>query len=277
MTSTESASTHGPVASSSRLVGLAYLSAAFDAEGASYSDLLSRLAIRVLGDDPSGMTATSIAARLGSALGMAIPTGQVDRSLRQHEARKTVALREGVYHYVGKATSRVAIDRASLERKYAGLCGSLVSFAARESAEPWSAADAQATLGALLERHAPELGAGEKLAPRTDEIPLADRARQVVAAQWANHLQQFDDQLWGYLTDLLKGRVLASALVDTRRAGYESKFRDTAVFLDTPEASEHSAITVQPNEMQFALASRLRHVRERNCASSSRPSTRSAK
>lgn len=219
----------------SRLVGLAFIGALFDAEDKSYGDLLGSIVIRELADHVGGATAPELSSGISVRLGMEVPSATVASALSRKSVSNVVEQHGSTYHYTGKALPKVAVDRAAIVRQEANLVANLQEFAFGSFDEQWSVADATSALNTIIDRHAPALSQARPVPATTGDIPVVDRARAVIAAAWINLVLEKDPTRAEFLFTLVKGRVIGAALVDSRRGEYQHRFRKTTVYLDTPE------------------------------------------
>lgn len=276
------------------LTTLAVINATWQHQGRTYLDNFVPFVVEVMREDAcKAWSENEIRDRLAGVFGLLIPA-KVAGSLLRRAAQRGDARRDHNLFTLtnqGSATDRARIGAAQAEcrRQQKHLADSLTSFANERFGFQWNPDEAEGVLAEYIELHAVPLLASSTRGTSADS-PQGPVGEEYIVGIFVAEVISKDPVLFGYLDQMVKGSMLASALYLSVESDIDRKFSQTTLFLDTPillkalgfEGPEAEAATVQVIHMavrQEARVACFEHVLKetRNVLDGARASLASAK
>ncbi|MCW5951401.1 MAG: hypothetical protein KIT69_04010, partial [Propionibacteriaceae bacterium] len=175
---------------------------------------------------------------LALTFGLLIPTRVVGSLLRRAANRGLASRRQNRFSLTSAgqqidAAQTFGTLQAECRRQQRSLADALVDMAAQRFNLSWSAEDAEEALAAFIEGHAVPLLAA---ATRGSGYEPTDgqAGRDYVVSVFVADVVKRDPARFGYLDQMVKGSMLASALYLEVQADVDRKFANTTLYLDTP-------------------------------------------
>lgn len=219
---------------SRHLEALALLNALWEVDQLTYHDLLVPFVVAALAESRSEVSSAALVAPLESRFGMTLPVEVIERALARAVGEGHATRVGDDYKAAGTILTEFEERRDEVDRNLANLADDLCAFATLTHGQPWDAERASRAITSLVERHAVTFHAGRVVELDTGQIPIVS-GDTVVAAGWATEKLKSDPPRAQALRQLIQGRALRAAVFDSRRSGFDQRFRNTKIFLDAPE------------------------------------------
>lgn len=227
------------VNSDETLASLAFINVTWQASRASYLDNFVPLALESLRSGTGPLSPGEIREDVRSRFGLDFPLNVVrsliDRGVKKRQIVRTprsqaVELASGI----AERLPDIAAQQSDCRRQQNHLVKALVTFAKERFEISWADESAEEALIEYIDQHALPLLASSVRGTSNleDEGPLEGRG-YVVAAFIAGIFDS-DPVVFGYLDQMIKGSMLASALYVESTGQVSRKFKKTTLYLDTP-------------------------------------------
>ncbi|MCA9626605.1 MAG: hypothetical protein KC766_03010 [Myxococcales bacterium] len=224
--------------STTTLASLALLKANIETEGRDVLDMVAPL-VEFAGSK-RGLTEGFSTADLKKAtvdeLGLVLPERAIDLILRRMQRRGLASRESGRYSVTSWAIDTVAIEDAQAEllRRSSDVVEHLRTFVGERHQIPWSSEDARSALDSYIDAYSIDCIRAHAAA---SPVPVQGRSpsnAQFLVSSYANALSETDSARFGLLVDIVKGRMLANAVLGEDLVDQKQSFKGTTLFLDTP-------------------------------------------
>jgi len=221
--------------STATLTSLAMLKVNID-QGGDYLDYLRPFVLHVLVDRrPDPVTSAAVREHVMTDFGLDIPERTLQLVLKRLSRKYPLTKKAGVYRITGELPDPgIAAKKAEADRHIQAVITDLVEFS-KESAKPLSdpGEAVQALCSFLAEFDIPCL----KAYLQGTAIPSVGHRRNsdvVLVSQYVLHLQRTDPKRFNSFQVLVKGHMLANALLCPDLINAPQTYKDVVFYLDTP-------------------------------------------
>ena len=220
------------------LASLALLKANLDADGSDIIDMIVPL-VAFAGSSANlrtGFTTTDLKSSVLSELGLVLPERAVDLVLRRLQ-------RQGVATKVARrySVSTWPIDhhdveerRSQLIRRACDILENLRAFVKQRYKVDWSSEQTRDALDSYLDTYSIDCIKAHAAASPVPVHGRSPRNSHFLVSSYAHTVSTSDSQRFGLLMDVVKGRMLANAVLGEDLVDQKQNFAGTSMFLDAP-------------------------------------------
>ena len=217
------------------LTSLAILKVNID-QGHDYLDYIRPFVLQILVDQNLDViTSNSISQYLSEQFGLEVPIRTVDIVLRRISRSLPIKRKSGVYRKIGELPDpQIASKQAKAERQIDAVLNGLYQFSQDTSAPLANSGEAVAPICAFLSEFAITCLRAQL---RGTAIPNVDRARRsdiVLVGNYVHHVRESDPERFDGFLILVRGHMLANALVCPDLINCPKSYRNVSFYLDTP-------------------------------------------
>lgn len=221
----------------STLVSLAVLKVNWDHEQKSYLDLFVPFvaeAIRTL--SPEVVQTADLQAAVEQRFGLAIPEFALKSILERVRKAGYVVRRHRTYRPAHEALEKLGFEdrRTQLDERYTGIVSAVCDYAEQEHGLVWSEGDASSALLNYLRGHDLSLTVAARSGSTIPTVGKSPRNSDFVLSSFAADQQSSQPEQFALLETVVQGNMLANALFLPNPQDVQRKFRNTAVYLDSP-------------------------------------------
>jgi hypothetical protein len=216
------------------LTSLAMLKVNTD-EGRDYFDYLLPFVRFVLGrsrPDPVSDTGTQLLLR--EEFGLALPVHAVAFVLQRLAKRGSLKRQDGVFHITDKFEMGDISQKRVLARQQQGaVVKNLMKYAKEQHGIVWSEIDASDAIVSYLSRFSVEC---LKTFTQGSALPelLKDEVKDFIVSSFVKSIHDYSPELFNAFVGLVKGHMLANALLCRDLDALQKQFSGVVFFLDTP-------------------------------------------
>jgi len=173
---------------------------------------------------------------IAKTFGFDIPQGALQTILRRAAKHGYVEPIESIYRRNDEALAGLNLSRSRSEvlRKYEALLERLIGFCKRRFEVEWSAEEADAAFLAYLEEDSSAILAAAVLSQEVPRPTGNVRAAHYLVGSFVGELDRSDPEGFDFLETIVKGSMLAGALLFPDLGQVERRFERVEVYFDTP-------------------------------------------
>lgn len=224
--------------STTTLASLALLKANIEIEGRDVLDMIAPL-VEFVGSK-AGLTGSFSSADLQKAtvqeLGLVLPERAVDLILRRLQRRGLATRESGLYSVGEWPVDPGAIDdaRSDLLRRSGDITEDLRSFVGEQHDVSWSSEEARDALDGYVNAYSIDCIRAHAAASPVPVHGKSPNNAKYLVSSYVNALSEGDSRRFDLLVDVVKGRMLANAVLGEDLVDQRQSFKGTILFLDTP-------------------------------------------
>lgn len=172
---------------------------------------------------------------LRKEFGLSIPQHACGFVLQRLAKRRILQREHGVYHIVGKLKDyRVDERRVKARREQQVVVNNLIQHASRTLGLTWTQQEADAAILQYLSRFSVECMQAFTQGTALPEIQSISDVNAFIVSSFVKHANDFEPELFEGVVSLVKGHMLANALLCSDLQSLEKKFEKLTFYLDTP-------------------------------------------
>ncbi len=243
--------------STKTLASLALLKANLETEGHDVLDMIAPLVTFV--GSKSGLktnfSSSDLREAVLSELGLALPERAIDLLLHRLQRRGLARREAGRYSVDAWAADTAAVEeaQAGFVRAYADITENLRSFVEERFQNHWDGEEARNALDEYLDDYCIDFIRAYSAASPVPTHGKSPKNAQYLVSSYVTRLSEIDSRRFGLLVDVVKGRMLANAILGEDLVDQKQTFKGTTLFLDTPLVLRVSGLSGPPAE-QLAMA-----------------------
>ncbi len=204
--------------------------------GQDYFDYLVPFVTYVLRKEkPDKVTDVQTQGFLRKEFGLAIPQHACGFVLRRLAKRRVLQREHGVYRVVGELKDyKVEERRSAARREQQAVVNNLVEHATEKHGLTWTAQEADAAILQYLSRFSVECMKAFTQGTALPEIEKVSDVNCFVVSAFVKNAHDYQPHLFEGVVSLVKGHMLANALLCSDLESLHKKFENVTFYLDTP-------------------------------------------
>lgn len=219
------------------LATLAILKANLDVDGRDVLDMLAPLVAFSISKARLGkdFSASDVKSVVVEVLGLDLPVRAIDRILRRLGKKGQVSRDRGRYYVVEGNVDPVLFEekRSVLLRRSADVVEGLRSFVSDEYNVSWSTEEARDALETYADSYSVDCIRASRDVSSVPVHGKSPKSASFLVSSFVNHLSLRDSRRFELLLDVVKGRMLANAVLGEDLVDQRQMFKGTTLFLDT--------------------------------------------
>lgn len=205
-------------------------------EGRDYVEYLTPFVSYVLSHaNPDPVTDAGTQALLQSEFGLVLPKHAVTFVLGRLAKRRILQRDHGIYHIIGSfKNENLDQKRAMARRQQSVVVNNLMSFAKQEHGLEWNEQQTGDAIVSYLSRFSLEFLKTFTRGSALPELPSPTETQVFVVSTFVKHIYDYSSELFDGFVNLVKGHMLANALLCEDLESLQRKFDGLTVYFDTP-------------------------------------------
>jgi hypothetical protein len=223
------------MASSQTLSSLALLKVHMDQTGANYLDYLIPFVQSVIVEhkrDP--VDKEDVQRFLLDDFGLRIPQHAVELLLRRLAKRDFLVSRNGVFHPGRLSDPRIQSKREEIQKRQAAFMAALVQYMDNKHGFKWTLDQATDALIAYLMQFSIDCLRAYEQGCALPRVLRSGPDQDFLINDFIGHIHESEERLFETLIEIVKGHMLANALICADLDLVTRKFRKVTFYLDTP-------------------------------------------
>ncbi len=221
------------------LASLAYINVTWQEGNASYVDNFVPFVLEALRTAPGTLEPVTIREIVQTRFGLDFPANVIksliDRGVRRRRIERVTGSRAvRLAAGVAKSLPNMVAQQADCRRQQNNVVNALVGFAQDRFNLQWTADAAEEALIEYIEQHVLPLLVSSVRGIRYSDGDDPLQGRGYVVASFVADVFENQPVTFGYLDQMIKGSMLASALYVDSTGQVTRRFRNTTLYLDTP-------------------------------------------